>query len=237
MRKVGLFLLSLGIAVTTLAAPPEHDQATSATALPQTKTKEAWEWTVEERIAARTDLIQVSRRLANAHTNRVQANAASSKSGAHVTGNRFADVIDGKQNPELFLPTELFENFMTLGFIGDTWRDVYDPELEANGLPADLWERLAKIDAQFIDDLRYQNGLLTRGKGVTPAERGAINAQLAGFAATLCRDSADALAKARAEFGVAIDRFLYRVVARDRATFMEDPGDANLLRALEAGCR
>ncbi len=237
MRKVGLSLLSLGIAVTTLAAPPEHDQATPATAIPQTKTKEAWEWTVEERIAARTDLIQVSRRLNDAHTDHVQTNAESGTRGAQVTGNRFADVIDGKQNPELFLPTELFENFMTLGFIGDTWRDVFDPELEANGLPADLWERLAKIDARFIDDLRYQDRLLTRGKGLAPGERGAINAQLAGFAVTLCRDNADALANARAEFGVAIDRFLYRVVARDRASFLEEPSDASLLRTLEAGCR
>jgi hypothetical protein len=191
--------------------------------------KPAWDLTLDERLAARTN--------AGGAAERAARHARSARHGAHVTTAAWADVIDGNVNPELFLPTELFQSVVRRGFIGETWRDAHQQDLAALHLPADFWDRLERVAGPFISDLRQQETLLVSGKEMDAAGRAEIDRQLAASYPTLCRHRAEALAAARAEFGPLLDRFMYEYVVRGQVQFAQELANGARLRAEERGCR
>ncbi|HEX9984206.1 MAG TPA: hypothetical protein VGF69_13145 [Thermoanaerobaculia bacterium] len=191
--------------------------------------KPAWELTLDERLAARTNATGAAERIAR--------HARSARHGARVSTAAWADVIDGNVNPELFLPTELFQSVVRRGFVGETWRDAHQQDLEALQLPADFWDRLERVAGPFIGDLRQQEALLVSGKEMDAAGRAEIDRRLAASYPTLCRHRADALAAARAEFGPLLDRFMYEYVVRGQVQFAQELADGARLRAEERGCR
>jgi len=200
------------------------------TAPPVAKTRASWEWTAAERIGARTDVVKAAARVRAAGTGLPH-------SMQRKPSPRIVDVIDGSRNPELFLPVELFEMLVTRGYVGDTWRDDYDLRLASAGLPGNFWHRLETIDEQYIHDLRAEYEVLERGKSADESARSRIDEEVAGLTTTLCRERADALIAARNEFGVALDRFLYTVVAPGTAMYFEEPQNPAQLRSAERGCR
>lgn len=105
------------------------------------QTKPAWEWTDDERIAARTNPTLAAIRVGSA-------------SQGAPTGLQPADVIDGKRDSALFLPVELFESVVRHGFLDDGFREAFAHQIAASGLPADFWPRLERIADRYIDDLR-----------------------------------------------------------------------------------
>src|SRR5262249_4435230 len=125
MTRMSLAALLLGLcAVSVLGAPPTQDGGGP-------KKKEAWEWTDEERIAARFDPAYVK---------------ANTRSGAERYGYPAAEnvpghavlVVDGSKNPEIFMPFELFTS-LTQGLDDDqpSYRDgirsMYHDRLVAFG--------------------------------------------------------------------------------------------------------
>src|SRR5215212_9172353 len=106
MRKtVSVAIIGVFVAVAAFAAEAE-----------KTNAKPAWEWTLEERIAARTDGMLATKRIQAAFAEQV-GDEGQTKVSAGKYRKEPSDVIDGNRNPELFLPTELFESALTLGLV------------------------------------------------------------------------------------------------------------------------
>jgi hypothetical protein len=163
--------------------------------------KPAWKWSDDERIALRanSDLARV----------RVAESAipqASRRIAASALQRPVLDIIDGKRQPELFLPTELFDTLVRDGLInGDTWREFYSKPLQSAGLPPNFWTQLDRVVGSYAADLRRQSEVVHDSHAPQPNDAAAYEAvQLA----TLCGERFDALQRARNEFGEALDHLL-----------------------------
>src|SRR5437016_102856 len=111
------------------------DAATVGSRGPQTKAP--WQWSDEERIAARVDAGLAVKRVQDANASPQEA--SSHRVVATARNLRLTDVIEGRKHPELFLPTELFEVVVREGLIwGDTWTEFYARQLSKAGLPPDF---------------------------------------------------------------------------------------------------
>jgi len=198
----------------------------SALAAPKTE-RRAWEWTVDQRIALRTDPVAASER--------VSASRKSLKIGTNQANAQNArDRFSGTTHPELFLPTEVFDELMKLAFllkprVNDAFRQEMAPIVAEYGLPKDFWERLRNVSAIYIADANRAHDL---------PERNDFDREFNRNYALLCRSRVDALTKARQEFGAErFDRFLYEAIARNMFNTSFGPEDAHALRQMEAGCR
>jgi hypothetical protein len=144
------------------------------------------------------------------------------------------DVIDGKQNPELFLSYELFDELMLMGFADDAaTREAYRNSKEyyrkAQGLPSDLWSRLDELSVLYRMDR-------ARDKTPRPAMRAVVEAE-STKASDLCRDRFEALSSAERAFGPAFRRFLYVAIAPDLfQVVLRQPDLARLLTVI-GGCQ
>jgi len=243
MRKVGFFLLSLGIALTTLAAPPERDQATSATALPQTTTKEAWEWTVDERIAIRTDPVARQARIDKFLAQRRTANAPAGRIAAMSNGQELpvGDSIHGSDHPELFLPTELFSIFTSSVFVvsdevSDHVRKVAKHGAASIGLSSDFVSTFETEALEFTVLQRQENTLKERlGRGEGSSDQ--LLAEIKKLRHQQCPLRIAAITRLRARYGEKFDRFLYTTVAPGAFIDSFGPTSADELRSQEEGCQ
>jgi len=200
-----------------------------------TPEKSPWQWSNAERIAARTNRNLAAERLMAARGATTEAQSIRTSAATHL--DRTIDIIVGKEHPELFLPTELFETLVRDGLVsGDLWREFYRKQLSMAGLPADFWPRLETISRPYVDDLRRSQQLLG-GTSDSPVEKTAIENEVAGMSSTLCRERYDALVNARLEFGVALDRLMYTYVAGKTTMFTDELSDPSLLKAEGRGCR
>lgn len=222
MRSTSLVVALLFVVTTVFAGDP-----------PATHTKKAWEWTTEERIASRTNAALAADRVramkGSSPASRIASNSAS--------GARMTDGIDGNRNPELFLPHELFEILIRHGYVGETWRDYYAPDmLVASNLPADFWDRLEVAAPDYVAGVQRENELLLKMKGATPAERERLQREIASMIPTMCRARIAGLRNARKAFGASFDRFLYEHVAPGSSMATDDPLDGDRLRTAAEGC-
>jgi hypothetical protein len=115
--------------------------------------KEPWEWTDEERAAVRFDRASIAERNAayeasDPRSHRVDVSSAE-KNGS------VSSVIDGKRNPELLFPHELFD--MLLGGIDPSEstrvkaRKQLDPGIHSLGLnEAEFWDRIDTAAHEYI---------------------------------------------------------------------------------------
>ena len=200
--------------------------------------KPAWEWTLEERIAVRT----------NAELARERVRADSRRPAARATANAderaaLVDSFDGKTHPELFLPHEVFRSLITLAFLGHArhgqlFRQSLDPEVRRLGLPHDFWQRLETVSAVYIADSLAEGDLLNDFAQKAEASRQRVKEALEVKQADLCGSRADAIAAARREFGAAaFNRFLYEVIAPHKFHSETELPDPEILRWIERGCR
>jgi len=99
-------------------------------------------------------------------------------------------------------------------------------QLRAAGLPSDFWQKLEPAVLLYEKDIEVLKSIgepfSGDGGGIVP---------------TLCRDRAEALAKAREIFGPALDRFMYGHVVKGMAIYFDRVESAPVLRSREAGCR
>lgn len=197
-------------------------------------TKEPWALTVEERIALRSDPRLARERIGGGET---KAASASSKPSPWV------DRFNGKDHPELFLPHEVFDEFVTLGFSRDARsrqvaQEGFMPAVRQHGLPADFWLRVESLSAAFVADRRAELDLLRTVSRTTGQSRGRAEQALALKQQDVCRSRADALVAARDAFGrERFDRFLYEVMATKMFLSADKIPEPQLLRRLEGGCR
>ena len=149
------------------------------------------------------------------------------------------DIIDGSLHPELFLVTEILESAVSLGLLlPDQWQQTWACGRASSGLPSDFWDRLARISAPYLDDLRRRRELMERARAASRPERAQLEGRIAALEPTLCFDRAAALASARDELGEALDRFLYETVAAGKASIRFDGNPSREeLEAQVKGCR
>jgi hypothetical protein len=148
--------------------------------------------------------------------------------------------LDGTHR-ELFLPFEVFRNFVDLAFdprSRDTFRHFSVGEVRNAGLPPDFWERLDPIIAFHVADVRAERDLLTSRSKLSGPARARVAAALELKRADVCRSRANALAAARKTFGREhFDRFLYEYVAINMFQITDRLATAEQFRQWEGGCR
>jgi hypothetical protein len=200
------------------------------------KSKAAWEWTVEERLADRFDPAKIREREIAYEARFPQTSGSPRRAREESAGTSGKQpvvyMIDGSRNPELFLPYELFDGLLAglnpneearhkqRAYLQESIRRLgYDDEA--------FWALLESISAKYLP-LRFG-----QKKTLSSVEVNAI-------AATKCQERYDALEAARALFGrKKFDIVLYTVMAPvsqySEATLDDDPGAMH--RRAETGCR
>lgn len=237
LRTVGMWFYVLS-SLTLLAE--QHLETRPSAAHP----KAAWLWSLEERIAVRLDPDHLSHR-ARAYREALRAGpSAGAISPAADSGPGF--VIQGGRNPELFIPTELFDSVLR-GFsddkaIANRVRESYRQRITAFGWDADrFWSRLQPIVADYLRagaDAASVAGDLQVARNTE--ERRRLARDLAAAEQKVCRERASALRAANAAYDHdEFARFLYEVVAPSLNVFAHGAGEheADELRRAEGGCR
>lgn len=199
--------------------------------------KKPWMYTIEERIALRTDPRLARERVAAA--DRLQPRSESRDPAARP----WVDDIDGKTHPELFLPNQVFGNLVEVAFVSnprtrEAVQRGFASEIARHGLPADFWQRLETISTVYISDSTAIWKILAGMRRQEGAAHARSQAQLDLKNLDACRSRVDALAAARREFGQDLfDRFLYEVIAVGMFSVTDRLYDAEVLSRSERGCR
>ena len=190
--------------------------------------KPAWQWTLDERLAARFDPAAQAAREA-AHRDVI----------AHLHLGGPADIVDGKVAPELFLPSELFNHllkvaFLEVGALGPEPRRAIEERAAGLGFARDLWPRLETAAWPYLKlhgahSRLFGSGDALDGKGLF----GRPSSELAD-----CRLRAEALASAKANFGEKpFLRLLYEAVApTTRVSYTVNSMSRAQARFIEEGC-
>jgi len=213
-------------------------RVTTSTVGPQPR-KPAWRFTDDERIALRTNATLARQRVAEKRQSRATTGVHAASAGEQ----QYADSFEGKTHPELFLPHEVFRNFVGLAFAADPRtqdivRHGMAADVKAAGLPSDFWERLEPIIAFHVADVRAEKDLLASRSRASGPARARVEKALEQKRSDVCRSRADALAAARAAFGhERFDRFLYDSVAINMFHLSDRLPTAEQLRQWERGCR
>ncbi|HEX8407451.1 MAG TPA: hypothetical protein VF883_01200 [Thermoanaerobaculia bacterium] len=185
----------------------------------------AWKWTFEERLAQRFDPVKIRERAIAyqaEHPHLLAQQSVRTRADIAVDDRAVVSyVIDGRRNPELFMPHELFATLLTVVLpqepLRSRQRDYYREDIRRFGFD----------DSAFWTNLEH---------AVSTA------APLAQWSAQpgeeLCRMRHRALQSARAFFGDRLDAFLYEVIAPSQqhavTTNLTDPAAA--LKRAAQGC-
>jgi len=241
MKRVPILVGLLALGFSTYAAQPADTpqkpdvRATTRTTPPQ-RGKPAWQFTDEERIALRTNSALAEQRVAG----KQQSNTARGVHATSVRPQQLADSLDGAHR-ELFLPFEVFSEFVNLGFdprSRDAFRHFSAAEVRNAGLPPDFWERLDALIAFHVADVRAERDLLDSRSKMSGPARERVAKALELKRSDVCRSRAEALAAARKAFGREhFDRFLYEYVAVNMFQITDRLPTAEQLRQLAGGCR
>jgi hypothetical protein len=213
--------------------------------------KPAWQWTLDERLAQRFDpearRARVAAKIAEETAYRKKSEAAGSAplegAGGFVEGNRGkdVDVINGRKNPELFLPLELFtyliqDAFPPEGVDPSEYRHMIEERAVVLGFGKDLWARLAKIAALVLTLERQREELARKNPAAVRMKSGA---EMDDSDLALCRARAEALARAEVEFGKeSFLRLLYQATINSTEVVYDlYEGMEEHQRYLEEGCK
>jgi hypothetical protein len=208
--------------------------------------KPAWEWTVNERLAKRFAPQAMEARAAE-HEAKDKAllsrfpEAANEFPEVKGTGSsqQATDSIDGDKTPELFLSFELFDHLLDMGLTSGAdfeSRTIIEERAVALGFGRELWKRLGKAAAPYLE-LQRENE--RRARAQRSPSRPVDSLKMDNDAIHYCRARAQALAAAKAEFGVEpLLRLLYLgVTPTFGKSYVVKDGTADRLRFIEGGCR
>ncbi|HYI11547.1 MAG TPA: hypothetical protein VEK57_20995 [Thermoanaerobaculia bacterium] len=193
--------------------------------------KAAWEWTTEERLAARFDLVR------NDERRSAYAENATKRGDRHPSVKPEHLVIEGGRNPELFLPFEIFDVLagqIASGIDAATLEAYHPTDTFALEAPM-FWRELDATVAPYLELLRRKAILEQR---VASGDEQARN-DLHALAPAACTARIEALERARASFGTTnFDRFLYlRIAPSMGSTSINAPHVRSTLQRLNAGCK
>ena len=193
--------------------------------------RQAWEWTVDERVAAR--LVAADRK------RRVDQWMAAS--GAKPASPRPYDYLLGRTRPELLLPTEVVDVFIDAVLAPEDESTAVARAATANqaiemGLPTEFFPALEKALAPAVAAHReHVKFMRTLKVGQVVGQETATRVQR--LQRDACRARAKGIQTLRAAYGKGFDRFLYEVVAPNVRKAVHQPTTADELRALERGCQ
>ena len=197
--------------------------------------KHPWEWTDAERIAALTDDAAAAARL-RAYQASQQPDVTYKVEG--MASDPIAtcyDRIEGRQDPHLFFPFELFESLIRMAYNDEfitrrASRDGVAGDLETIGLPADFWDRLELISATYRTDQKdAEHYRLSRRSEVEK------HAALDMTYKRICRNRRTALSEAQERFGPKFNQFLYTAIAPTITRLVLHKPDAEEMRRFLAG--
>jgi hypothetical protein len=186
----------------------------SLAASAQSPPYEPWNWTLEERIAARFDARARAMRVAasKARAMSFPQMPAADSSGASTPAP--SDVLDGRANPEVFFPTEVFEHFIWKAYTLESpvWRQsMRDQSRDILRTDAE-WRDLDAIVAPYAASLRRDIELVESEDRANGPQRREIERERETLHESNCSLRRDAFRAARARFGKErFDRFLYSV--------------------------
>jgi hypothetical protein len=206
-----------------------------------TRRKEVWEWTVEERLAARFDLGSRQARV-DEHARSVREKRPTRPGGNSVESLPLPfDSLRGNATPELLLASEIFGEFVRVAYAFDD--DVasqirLDAERRAAlaGLPPTFMVALGDAVRDYAETERGVRELrerLNRGAG---AETEQLLTDLRRMEAEACRRRVSAMNALRAEYA-GFDRFLYQGLAANLSFAIFEVQEPETLRRNERGCR
>ena len=204
--------------------------------------KPPWEWTVEERIAVRTDPALIAQRMKE---KRAEARARGEELPEHW------EVIQGIEHPELFFPDQLFNALLSLAFNPDReqrlfYRQVYTKRSKSLEIDPSFWRDLSILSAEVLArkheqlrEIQERERESTDEPEVQSAREGQVSQEVRQKQLAACAARRAALEKAREVFGAeAFDRFLYEAVAPSfgiAGSF--GPSSASAMRFRTGGCR
>jgi hypothetical protein len=175
----------------------------------------AWEWSDEERIAARVAAVAPGE----------------------------GTVVHGNEHPEWFLPTELMNTLLGVltrpGSGADLTRDMLRPRFEQIGIDEqEFWATFASCTGEYktLDARRWD--VLRAATKAEITDRHRLEAEAEQLGREECALRVQILATARKAFvRENFDRILYTVVAPTLSTNYAPSGDAAAtLRYVEGGC-
>ncbi len=236
---LGLLFLGFSVNAVQRGDTAQRPDVRVTTGARTSQAKPAWQFTDDERIALRTNAALAGERVAEHR----QSHAMTKTHTSSADRQQLADAFEGKSHPELFLPHEVFRNFVGLAFEGDArMREVVrhgmTSDVRKAGFPPDFWERLEAITAVHIADVRTERDLLTSRSKLSGAARERVAQSLELKHDDVCLSRAEALAAARNAFGrERFDHFLYEAVAINMFHVSDRLPTPEQLRTWEGGCR
>lgn len=213
-----LFMANSGVP----AAPDEHPVD-----IPR---KPAWEWTLEERVAARFE--PAARRV------RVEQHIQRSQNVSDEMAS--SDSIKGSDNPELLTPTEVLGTFVRAAYsfddrVAQNFLNDAREKSRQFGMPTDFMDVMKKEVAETAEwerKAREIRARLTQGAG---NETDILLSDLEAAETEACRTRAAALAALRKRFPD-FDRYLYSSIAPGVFYTFSDSTTIERLRREEDGC-
>ena len=188
------------------------------------KVRAAWEWTIEERVAARFD--------PDAARLRARAASAGRPDGSFVSSGPDSALVDGARNPELLMPWEMLDLLFPIDErrrpeVHARWRG----DIERLGWsPEAFWSVAEPIARDYVELVRVM---------LQDDSRAAADPLQDGRELAACALRARTLEKLRTELGPGFDRLLYEAVAPtiSVAGGAATPDAAQLMLFIARGCR
>lgn len=212
----------------------------------QPPTKAPWQWTIEERLAARCDDAARNRRIAEFEAKRAAKRAEMAGRSRQPLGDfgasRPADSIHGSDHPELLMPFEIVNVFTQAAFGADdetarVIRKDAAKKARALGLPETFVDDFERAAHTFIAEQREELRLLEHAYAGTDGDRARTEARLQELRTLECRSRAEAIRHLQKAFGKKFERFLYSAIAPSVSRDIFEPITAEQLRHQEEGCQ
>ena len=226
--------------LVSLISPIAISQTTELKEPAAAATKPAWEWTLDERIAKRLDPAEIRERALAKEKHLVEHGGFKPEEIIPV---RFT--IEGRRDPELFMPFELFGTIFRCVVEEPDRRDgarlCYLDEIAQSGWDDEFFRQTlqdATVEYKKVQDERL--ALTRRAESLSTAERRNLNIKAEALQPLECGLRASALQTIRRTFGAEkFDRFLYEKVAPNISISSNFPfgNEEWRLRYIEGGCK
>lgn len=209
LLSCALLLASLVMVGADNAPPPNASTATTLQDKPVRPDKLPEDWTLEERLTWRFDPDDARRRR--------DEDARESGRLPDLTDDSIS--VEGRTDPELLLPTELFDALVTFAVLPhpqarEGFQRTMIPALQGLGFDDTFWATLETAIPEYYSQQKELRRLAMMASQASENERARLRLEMEDLQRNRCRDRFVALAKARAFFGgKRFDRVLYRAVA------------------------
>jgi hypothetical protein len=150
-----------------------------------------------------------------------------------------ASHVDGRRNPELFFPHELFAQLVMTALIDDTRAETRERLASViEGDAATFWSRLEAASAPYAAILTRERALAAQLSSATEDKRVALQQEIVAVQTPQCAARIDALNAAVQAIGKpALYRVLYKAIAPEMSVTAGPELTAERMRFIAGGCR